>query len=154
DPGAKGPFGLVPVPGVLLELAEFARVPSHCSLLLIDEINRGNVSRVFGEFITLMEQSKRLAPSGQATADTVGVRLPYLSPAAELFVEGLPSPVPQPFTMPFDVYTLASMNSVDKSVAPLDSALRRRFHIFNLPAELSEIQNAFGLPANVDFEGI
>ena len=68
----------MPRPGILLELAEWARIPGNESLLIIDEINRGNVSRIFGEFITLIEPDKRLAPDGSATPTTVSVRLPFV----------------------------------------------------------------------------
>jgi hypothetical protein len=121
-------------PGVLLELAEHARQPGNTALLVIDEINRGNVSRILGEFITLLERDKRLDDAGKETESTVRLRLPFARSGAPLEVEldGAKIAVPHPFTMPLRVYTLATMNSVDKSVAPLDSALRRRFHVWPL----------------------
>jgi 5-methylcytosine-specific restriction protein B len=53
--------------------------------------------------------------------------------------------VPTPFTMPLNVFTLATMNSVDKSVAPLDAALRRRFYLLNLDPELVDMATRMGL---------
>ena len=144
DPQSQKLLTLEPSPGLLLDLAEFARQPGHVALLIIDEINRGNVSRIFGEFITLLEVDKRLDEDGNATDTTVAVNLPYIKPPkdATVDVDGTPAPVNNPFTMPRRLYTLASMNSVDKSIAPLDSALRRRFHVVELaprPAAMAEV---------------
>ena len=118
-PKGKLLLNLEPVDGVLLELARKVLVGNDtASLLIIDEINRGNVSRIFGEFITFMEPDKRLKEDNtQDSFRTVSLRLPHTS---------------EDFAMPYHVYTLATMNSVDRSVMPLDAAIRRRFHIINL----------------------
>lgn len=148
DPSSTGSLKLDAIPGVLLELSEWARTPGNVSLLVIDEINRGNVSRIFGEFITLMEADKRLDDGGKRTSRTIEVRLPYIRPGTPVEVDyggGHTASVPTPFTMPSNVFTLATMNSVDKSVAPLDAALRRRFHLLNLDPELGEMAARMGL---------
>lgn len=148
DPSSTGSLKLDAVPGVLLELSEWARTPGNVGLLVIDEINRGNVSRIFGEFITLMEPDKRLDDNGTQTQRTIKVRLPYIRPGTLVEVEyagGHKASVPTPFTMPLNVFTLATMNSVDKSVAPLDAALRRRFHLLNLDPALGEMATRMGL---------
>jgi len=149
-------LNLQPTPGVLLELAEHARIPGNSSLLLIDEINRGNVSRIFGEFITLLEPDKRLDRDSNPTARTVMVRLPHmgLGEDIEVRLEDGPHKVANPFTMPFHVYTLASMNSVDKTVAPLDSALRRRFYIRRLMPDYELLAERFGMPGYVLPKGV
>lgn len=146
----KGGFVLEAHPGVLLELAEWARQsPQHASLLVIDEINRGNVSRIFGEFITLMEPEKRCGKDGQATDTTLEVRLPFVDAQSQVSVDfgdgNVPASVQVPFTMPHNVYTLATMNSVDKSVAPLDAALRRRFFVIDLNPRLDRFRDHLGL---------
>lgn len=115
--------------GALLELSAYAK-SSH-GLMLIDEINRGNASRIFGEFITLMEADKRLASDGTPLETTVTVTLPYLAHGQSIKVDDEVD-VEREFQMPRNVYTLASMNSVDKSVAPIDAAIRRRFHVCQL----------------------
>lgn len=147
EPLAGGGFDLVPRPGILLELAEWARQDGRSSLLVIDEINRGNVSRIFGEFITLMEPDKRLADDGSSTTQTVEVRLPFVdrSDAVTVEFETEQVAVPVPFTMPRRVFTLATMNSVDKSVSPLDAALRRRFHVINVSPQLDSFRSRLGL---------
>ncbi len=115
--------------GSLLEMAAYAQ-QSRC-LMLIDEINRGNASRIFGEFITLMESDKRLGDDGKPLETTVTVTLPYLTEGQTMQVaEGVE--VERQFKMPRHLYTLASMNSVDKSVAPIDAAIRRRFYLCQL----------------------
>jgi len=157
DPDAKDKIlALSPTPGVLLELSEYARQSGQRSLLLIDEINRGNASRIFGEFITLLDVDKRLTADGTESPQTVRLRLPYQLPGHPIKVvaDGKEVEVPTPFTMPHRLFLLATMNSVDKSVAPLDAALRRRFHVEHLGPNLDDIAAALKIDAPSDPESL
>ncbi|MFP8955053.1 McrB family protein [Natrialbaceae archaeon A-arb3/5] len=104
------------------EEAEAAGTDAPRFVLIIDEINRGNLAQIFGETITLLEGDKR--------GSTI-VRLAHSG---------------SEFTLPPNLYVIGTMNTADRSIALVDTALRRRFRFISCPPAFDEVVNEYELP--------
>jgi len=107
--------------------------PDYEYVLIIDEINRGDISSIFGELFTLLEDTKR-----KGEVEELNINLPYSKDSK--------TGNPKKLIVPKNLHIVATMNTVDKSIALIDVALRRRFEFVEMKPKYSTLSS--------DIEGI
>ena len=114
------------VPGRLMEIAKQAESVDHPIVLVIDEMNRANIPSVFGELLYLLEyRDKEIALLHRAR-----------------------------FALPPNLYIIATMNTADRSIRSVDTALRRRFDIFDCPPRLDIVDRYYAAGNSTSIEGL
>ena len=124
--------------GIFKEISDRARENDNKNfVLIIDEINRGNVSKIFGELITLLEADKRELVGDELHNDALVEKQHKITVT-------LPYSKEPPFSVPSNLYIIGTMNTTDRSVGSIDYAVRRRFAFATLKADRQILVGKYG----------
>lgn len=144
-----GGFSLRARPGPLVSLAHWAKGSlNRRALLIIDEFNRGATAAIFGDTIALLDRDKR----SDASSNIPGASILRPYPRETMSVEESyrdengDAEVSRELSLPLSVWVVAALNSSDRSVTPLDAALRRRFAIVPVRPDYAILADHLGIP--------
>jgi 5-methylcytosine-specific restriction protein B len=144
-PKGGGELELVAKPGSLVSLAHWAGDSDRAALLLADEFNRGAAAAIFGDTLGLLDGDKRDRPSSPGA----WIERPFpddvMNVSEEFAAHDGTREVAKRLTLPWNLRIVAAMNSTDRSVAPIDAALRRRFAIINVGPDYEALAERLGI---------
>lgn len=142
----NGTFSLVARPGPLLSMAHWAAETDRAGLLILDEFNRGPAAAIFGDMLALLDVAKRDDPAAGRRGAAIQRPHPLEKMEVSLdFANTAGTSVGTEIRLPSSLWIVAALNSTDRSVAPLDAALRRRFAILNVEPDLDALARRFGI---------
>ena len=142
--GGAGGVSLKAQPGPLLSMAHWCGSPDREALIIIDEFNRAPTAAVFGDILALLDGEKRTGGASE------GVKIIRAFPDEPMHVDGEyaeasgNTAIPKQIGLPLSLGIVAALNSSDRSVAPLDAALRRRFEVVEVPPDVSVLARYLG----------
>jgi 5-methylcytosine-specific restriction protein B len=143
----SGGIDLEAKPGPLLRLGHWIGSSERTALLILDEFNRGPAAAIFGDTLSLLDKDKRVGQGRVAThiqrpytGHTMRVPKSYQRDAAAATEE-----VDDEVSLPANLHIVAAMNSTDRSVAPLDAAMRRRFTVIRVRPDYEALGAHLGL---------
>jgi 5-methylcytosine-specific restriction protein B len=144
--GENGGVELEAVPGPLLRLGHWIGRSGRQALLILDEFNRGSAAAIFGDTLGLLDKDKRTSLNKRGAY----IQRPYpdfpMGVSDDYAAYGDTSKdIPKQISLPSGLSIVAAMNSTDRSVAPLDAALRRRFHVIRVQPDYEVLAQRFGL---------
>ena len=144
----NGGIELEAKPGPLLNLAHWIGQSDRQAMLILDEFNRGQAAAIFGDMLSLLDKDKRSAPTILGSH----IQRPYPTqvmpvPPDYNQVTGQLEEVAQNVKLPASLHIVAAMNSTDRSVAPLDAAMRRRFTVIRVGPDYETLESHLGLDA-------
>ncbi|HHC7404916.1 TPA: AAA family ATPase [Vibrio parahaemolyticus] len=139
---------LQPWAGVFLDAAMELGDPASeykSVVIFIDEVNRGNAARIFGEFMTFLDFDYR--DGGRVPLPLPLRQLKYSDSSSETIfrIDGRQAKIQADFVFPKDIYIVATMNSVDRAAVPIDSALGRRFDRIDMRPDLDVLAEHWGI---------
>ncbi|MGK8465833.1 McrB family protein [Nocardia cyriacigeorgica] len=129
EPTVGGSVGVRVTTGPLINLSHYAASGNRRALLVLDEFNRGNAAAIFGDTISLLDKDKRNSAYIDLAYGDLEINVP------EEFAPDGETRVNAQFTLSPNLWIVAAMNTSDRSVAPIDAALRRRFTIIEMPPD-------------------
>jgi hypothetical protein len=154
---SDGQIELVPHAGALLEsIAELEEGLAGSVVIFIDEINRGNAAKIFGEFLTFLDFDYRETKSdGTDNSSKIPLPIRHLSHDGSHYApvtlsDGSEASLSYPAYFPRHLYVVATMNSVDRTAIPIDSALARRFERIDIRPNSRLLADTWG----VDFAAL